>query len=163
MQNRGERMKVTIVAVGKLKERFWVDACEEYLRRLSGYAKVEVKEVADVDPKHAGGIDTAREKEGAGILAAIPRDSFVILLAIEGKQRTSEQLAQYIDELCVGGISNITFIIGGSSGVDTAIYDRADEVLSFGSITLPHNLARVVLLEQIYRAFKISHGEPYHK
>lgn len=156
-------MKITVVAVGKLKEKFWVAACEEYLKRLSGYAKVAVKEIADVDPARAGGIEAARAKEGAAILAAIPQSSHVILMAIEGKQRSSVQLSQRLDQLCLTGSSDITFVIGGSDGVDEAVYARANETLSFGPITLPHNLARVVLLEQIYRAIKISRNEPYHK
>ena len=156
-------MKLTIVAVGKLKERFWTDACAEYLKRLSGYAKVTVRELADVDPARAGGVSAARAKEGAAILAAIPESSHVILMAIEGKQRSSEQLSARLDALCLQGASDICFVIGGSDGVDEAVYARANETLSFGPITLPHNLARVVLLEQLYRAIKISRNEPYHK
>lgn len=156
-------MKITLVAVGKLKERFWAEACAEYVKRLSGYAKVNIKEVADVDPGRAGGIGVARAREGAAILAAIAPSSHVVLMAIEGKQRSSEQLSRHLDQLCLSGVSDITFVIGGSDGVDSAVYERANETLSFGPITLPHNLARVVLLEQVYRAFKISRGEPYHK
>ena len=156
-------MKVTVVAVGKLKEKFWAAACAEYLKRLSGYAKVTVKEIADVDPARAGGIEAARAKEGAAILAAIPASSHVILMAIEGKQRSSVDFSQRLDQLCLTGSSDIAFVIGGSDGVDEAVYARANETLSFGPITLPHNLARVVLLEQLYRAIKISRNEPYHK
>ena len=156
-------MKVTVVAVGKLKEKFWAAACAEYLKRLSGYAKVTVKEIADVDPTRAGGIEAARAKEGAAILAAIPASSHVILMAIEGKQRSSVDFSQRLDQLCLTGSSDIAFVIGGSDGVDEAVYARANETLSFGPITLPHNLARVVLLEQLYRAIKISRNEPYHK
>ena len=156
-------MKITVVAVGKLKERFWADACAEYLKRLSGYAKVNVREVADVDPARAGGVAAARAKEGAAILAAIPDSSHVVLMAIEGKQRTSEQFSRRLDALCLQGSSDICFVIGGSDGVDAAVYARANETFSFGPITLPHNLARVVLLEQLYRAIKISRNEPYHK
>lgn len=156
-------MKVTVVAVGKLKEKFWAAACAEYLKRLSGYAKVTVREIADVDPARAGGIEAARAKEGAAILAAIPASSHVILMAIEGKQRSSVDFSQRLDQLCLTGSSDIAFVIGGSDGVDEAVYARANETLSFGPITLPHNLARVVLLEQLYRAIKISRNEPYHK
>lgn len=152
-----------MVAVGKLKERFWAEACAEYLKRLSGYAKVSVREVADVDSGRAGGVEAARAKEGAALLAAIAPSSHVVLMAIEGKQRSSEQLSARLDALALGGVSDVTFVIGGSDGVGKSVYERADETLSFGPITLPHNLARVVLLEQIYRAFKISRGEPYHK
>lgn len=156
-------MRITVVAVGKLKERFWADACAEYLKRLKAYAKVEVKEIADVDPAKAGGIDGARDKEGGAILAALPEASHVILLAIEGKERTSEGFSRRLDELALAGSSDIAFVVGGSDGVSDAVRVRADEQLSFGRITLPHNLARVVLLEQVYRACKISRGEPYHK
>lgn len=156
-------MKFTIVAVGKLKERFWVDACAEYLKRLQPYARTTVKEIPDVDPGRAGGVSAAREKEGAAILNALGPDAHVVLLAIDGKQRSSEGLSQRLDALALGGTSDIAFVIGGSDGVSDAVRARAHETLSFGAITLPHNLARVVLLEQLYRAQKISRGEPYHK
>ncbi len=156
-------MKYTVVAVGKLKERFWRDACAEYLKRLGAYAKVEVREVADIDPARAGGVDASRTKEGEAILAAVPERSHMILLAIEGRERTSEEFSEHLDELGLRGKSDISFVIGGSDGVSDAVRARADETLSFGRITMPHNLARVVLLEQIYRAAKISRGEPYHK
>lgn len=156
-------MKFTIVAVGKLKERFWADACAEYLKRLQPYARTSVKEVADIDPARAGGIEPAREKEGAAILAALSEGTHVVLLAIEGKERSSVSFSQRIDTLALAGKSDISFVIGGSDGVSPAVQARANETLSFGPITLPHNLARVVLLEQLYRAQKISRGEPYHK
>ena len=156
-------MNITVVAIGKLKERFWKEACQEYLKRLKGYAQVKVVELADVDPARVGGVDAARQKEGEAILAAIPARSHVLLLAIEGKELSSPQLSARIDELALYGESSLCFVIGGSDGVSQVVYGRADEQLSFGRITLPHNLARVVLLEQIYRAFKISRGEPYHK
>ena len=156
-------MRITVVAVGKLKERFWADACAEYLKRLKAYARVTVTEVADVDPGRAGGVAAARAKEGEAILAALPETAHVVLMAIEGKQRSSEGLSRRLDELALSGRSDIAFVIGGSDGGSRAVYDRADETLSFGPVTLPHNLARVVLLEQVYRAFKISRGEPYHK
>ena len=151
-------MKYTVVCVGKLKERFWKDACAEYTKRLGAYAKVDIREVADIDPAKAGGVDAARDKEGAAILAALPSRAHVILLAIEGKERSSEELSARLDDLMLRGSSDIAFVIGSDE-----VRARADEMLSFGRITLPHNLARVVLLEQIYRACKISRGEPYHK
>lgn len=156
-------MNIEIICVGKLKERFWVDACAEYLKRLRPYAKVQVTELPDIDPARAGGEAPARAQEGERILAVLPEGAHTVALAIDGKQRTSEQLSQHIDELAVRGVSDIAFIIGGSTGLAPAVLDRADERLSFGAITLPHNLARVVLLEQLYRAFKISRNEPYHK
>ena len=157
------RVKFTIVAAGKLKERFWTDACAEYLKRLQPYAKTAVREVADVDPGRAGGVAAAREREGTAILAAIAPSAHVVLLAIDGKQRSSESLSRRIDALALDGASDFVFVIGGSDGVSDAVRARADETLSFGPLTLPHNLARVVLLEQLYRAQKISRGEPYHK
>lgn len=156
-------MKYTVVCVGKLKERVWKDACAEYTKRLGAYAKVDIREAADIDPAKAGGVDAARDKEGAAILAALPSRAHVILLAIEGKERSSEELSARLDDLMLRGSSDIAFVIGGSDGVSDDVRARADEMLSFGRITLPHNLARVVLLEQIYRACKISRGEPYHK
>ena len=156
-------MNITIVSVGKLKEKFWKDACDEYLKRLKAYAKVEVKEVPDLEPAKCGGEELAVLREGAELLKAIPEKSFVILLAIDGREVTSEQIASYIDNLGIRGTSRITFVIGGSCGVSDDVRERADMSLSFGPITLPHNLARVVLLEQIYRAYRIIRGEAYHK
>ena len=156
-------LHITIIAVGKLKERFWTDACAEYLKRLQAYARVEVREVADVDPTRAGGEEAAMVQEAKAILAAIPDRSHVILMAIKGRERSSEAFSAHLDELALQGESDIVFVIGGSTGVAPEVVARADEQLSFGPITLPHNLARVVLLEQLYRAFKISRGEAYHK
>lgn len=157
---------ITIIPVGKLKEKFWVEACQEYLKRLSAYATVRVREVNDVDAARAGGKTAALEREGESILAAIqrlPERTRVILLAIDGTPRSSEDFAGHLETLMVDGVSDLAFVIGGSCGVSGDVAARADETLSFGPITLPHNLARVVLLEQLYRAFKIMRGEPYHK
>lgn len=149
-------MKITIIAIGKLKERFWVDACAEYLKRLQPYAPTQVIELPDTNPeREAQAIAKALDKQGDR--------AHTILLAIDGKQRTSEDLSKHLDDLALHGTSEVTLIIGGSDGVTPAIRQRADETLSFGPITLPHNLARVVLLEQLYRTQKISHHEPYHK
>lgn len=155
-------MNITVIAVGKLKEKFWVAACDEYLKRLKGYAKVRVVEISDRDPAKCGD-EASRKAEGKDILKALPAHSHVMLLDVQGKQLSSEGIAARLDAIALGGTSDITFIIGGSSGVSQEVYGAASETLSFGKITLPHNLARVVLLEQIYRAFKISRGEPYHK
>ena len=155
-------MKITVVAVGKLKERFWKDAVAEYAKRLAGYASFRVVEVADRDPASCGGDGRSRELEAADILKACG-SSHVILLAIDGRERSSEDFAKRLDRLMVQGASDISFVIGGSTGVAPGVRQRADETLSFGPITLPHNLARVVLVEQVYRAFKIMRGEPYHK
>ena len=156
-------MKYTVVAVGKRKERFWADACAEYLKRLQPYAKTAVVEVPDIDPAKAGGEQAAVVREGAAIVKVIPERAHVVLLAIDGKQRTSEELSRRLDDLGLSGVGEVVFIIGGSCGVSDDVRTRADETLSFGKITLPHNLARVVLLEQLYRACKISRNEPYHK
>lgn len=145
-------MGIRIIAVGKLKERFWKDAVTEYVKRLGPHAKVSILEVPDK------GI----EQEADEILR-LAGNSHLILLAIDGVQRTSEELADRLQDLMAHGTSDIAFCIGGSDGVTQAVYERADETLSFGKITLPHNLARVVLAEQLYRAFKIIKREPYHK
>ena len=159
-------MRFSIIAVGKLKERFWSDACAEYLKRLQPYAKTTVIEVPDVDPTRVGGEAAATEREGEAVLkalASLPDRTRLVLLAIGGRERSSEELSAHLDKLALSGTSDIAFVIGGSCGVSDAVRARADEQLSFGPITLPHNLARVVLLEQLYRACKISRNEPYHK
>ena len=138
-------LRITIFAVGKLKEQFWKDAVAEYLKRLGGYAKIEVRELPDSNA----------EKEAAALLSALPERGPIILMDIRGKETSSEGLAQKIDTYALNSDSHISFIIGGSDGVTKEVKQRA--------ITLPHNLARVVLLEQIYRAFKIIRHEPYHK
>ena len=149
-------LKVDILAVGKLKEAFWRDACAEYLKRLGAFAKVNVIEVPDSKPcNEAPALFTH--------LDALPPSAQVVLLDIKGKPTSSEQLAEKLEAWTVGGTSHLVFVIGGSEGVTPEIKQRANERLSFGPITLPHNLARVVLLEQLYRAFKIIKGEPYHK
>lgn len=158
-----DSVKITVVAVGKLKERFWADACAEYVKRLSAYASIKMVEIPDRDPAKTGGEEAGRALEGKAILAAIPERSHVVLLDIGGKERSSEEIASHLNDLMLRGESSITFVIGGSCGVSSEARARADERLSFGRITLPHNLARVVLLEQVYRAFKIMRGEPYHK
>lgn len=145
-------MGITVIAVGKLKERFWKDAVAEYAKRLGGYTKLRIIEIPDK------GIDFESDE-----IIRAAGDAHLILLAIKGTQRPSEGIAQRLDELMTHGTSDIAFCIGGSDGVNESVCERADETLSFGQITLPHNLARVVLLEQIYRAFKIMRGEPYHK
>ncbi len=146
-------LRITIFAVGKLKEQFWKDAVAEYLKRLGAYAKVEVRELPDSNPN----------KEAAALLAALPERGPVLLMDIRGKETSSEGLAKKIDAYALGSDSHISFIIGGSDGVTREVRERATERISFGPITMPHNLARVVLVEQIYRAFKIIRNEPYHK
>lgn len=156
-------MKITIVAVGRLKERFWTEASSEYLKRLSGYATIEVIEIVDRDPARFGGDIPAREREAMDILRVIPEHACCILLAIDGRERSSEDFSAHLERLMVEGQGHIVFVIGSSTGVAPSIVAKADERLSFGPITLPHNIARIVLLEQIYRAFRIMRNEPYHK
>lgn len=159
-------MKIDIICVGKMKESFMRDAAAEYLKRLSRYAKIEVIEVAD-EPTPDGA--SAREealvktREGERILAKTSSSAYVIALAIEGKQLSSEGLAEHIENLTTSGKSHLQFIIGGSLGLSTEVLDRADYKLSFSKMTFPHQLMRTILLEQIYRAFRIINHEPYHK
>jgi 23S rRNA (pseudouridine1915-N3)-methyltransferase len=154
-------VKLTLIAVGRLKERFWREAADEYLKRLGPYATVRVVEIDDRD----SGRDEARAlaEEGADILRAIPEGAHVMTLEIGGRQLGSEAFAARLGELALEGRSSVTFVVGGSVGLSAEVSKRADERLSLGAMTLPHNLARVVLLEQVYRAFRINRGEPYHK
>jgi 23S rRNA (pseudouridine1915-N3)-methyltransferase len=154
-------VKLTILAVGRLKERFWREAADEYLKRLKPYADVRVVEVTDRDSGR--NMVRALADEGADVLRAIPTGSYVVALDAGGQQLSSEGFSANIDELVLHGSSHLVFVIGGSVGLSADVLARADARLSLGLMTLPHNLARVVLLEQLYRAFRISRGEPYHK
>ena len=159
-------MKITLVTVGKIKEKFFEDAIKEYSKRLSRYCKLEILQVAD--EKTPEGASEAvelqiKEKEGQRILSLIRDDAYVIALAIEGKMLDSEELAERIEKLGVSGISQIVFVIGGSLGLSAQVMKRADYALSFSRMTFPHQLMRVILLEQIYRSYRIIAGEPYHK
>ena len=159
-------MKITLLAVGKIKERFYTDAVSEYAKRLSRYCSREIVEGADEKTPDGAGEAMERkikEKEGERRLSHIKDNMYVIALAIEGKARSSEELSGRLDNLGLQGNSDIAFVIGGSLGLSEAVLKRADEALSFSRMTFPHQLMRVILLEQIYRSFKIQHGEPYHK
>ena len=159
-------MKVTILCVGKIKEKFYRDAISEYEKRLSRYCKLEIIEVSDEKtPDNASEVvETAiRAKEAERILKYIKDDAYVITLEINGKQLTSEELSQKIEKLGIQGISHIIFIIGGSIGLGEAVLQKSDYALSFSKMTFPHQLMRVILLEQIYRSYKIVSHEPYHK
>lgn len=156
-------MHITIVAVGRLKERFWTDACAEYLKRLGAYADVKVHELADVDPAKSGGQVKAIATESQAIVKAIPADAAVVLMDIKGKSISSEEIAAEMERFALEGTNSVCLVIGGSCGVNDDVRARAQRRWSLGRITLPHNLARVVVLEQLYRAFKITRGEPYHK
>jgi len=154
-------VRIMVIAVGKLKERFWREAADEYLKRLTAYATVRVVEITDRDPVR--GEARAMAEEASDILRAVPDGAHVIALDLGGKQLTSEAFSARLDALGLDGRSSVAFVIGGSTGLDASVLARADEKLSLGQMTLPHNLARIVVLEQIYRAFRISRGEPYHK
>lgn len=159
-------MNITLITVGKLKERYFKEAVEEYSTRLSKYCRLDIVEVPD--EKAPENLSPAQElmviqKEGQGILKNIKEDAYVIALAIQGKQLSSEGLADFINDLGIKGRSNIAFIIGGSLGLSDDVLKRADYKLSFSPMTFPHQLMRVILLEQIYRGFRIIKGEPYHK
>lgn len=159
-------MKITVVTVGKIKEKYLKDAIAEYTKRLGRYCKLDIVEVADEKtPDRASLIEenSIRDREGERILKNIKEDSYVIALAIDGKMPDSQELADKIRILGVQGQSSITFVIGGSIGLGEAVMKRADYSLSFSKMTFPHQLMRVVLLEQIYRCFKINSNEPYHK
>jgi len=159
-------MNITIITVGKLKERYFKEAVEEYSTRLSKYCKLEIVEVPD--EKAPENLSPAEEliviqKEGQGILKYVKDDTYMIALAIQGKELSSEGLADFINGLGIKGKSNIAFVIGGSLGLCSEVLKRADFKLSFSPMTFPHQLMRVILLEQIYRGFRIIKGEPYHK
>jgi 23S rRNA (pseudouridine1915-N3)-methyltransferase len=154
-------VRLTVVAVGKLKERYYREAANEYLKRLAPYARLDEVEVADRDLSR--GEKRGRAEEGVDVLKAIPDGAHVVLLDIQGRERSSEQIAAWLDEHALQGRSSLAFVIGGAAGVAPEVAARANERLSLGRITLPHQLARVVLLEQLYRAFRISRGEPYHR
>ena len=159
-------MKITICCVGKIKEKFYSQAIEEYSKRLSKYCKLEIKEAADEKTPDSAS-DTVnrmiKEKEGDRLLSFIKDDSYVIALARDGKMLDSVELSEKIDNLMLSGKSDIVFVIGGSLGLDKRVLDRADYKLSFSKMTFPHQLMRVILLEQIYRSFRIMKNEPYHK
>lgn len=159
-------MKVQICCVGKIKETYFQGAVQEYTKRLSRYCKVEITEV--MDEKTPDGASEAleeqiKEKEAERLLRVLKEDAFVCVLAIDGKMLDSVELSQKLDKLGVDGVSHIQFVIGGSLGLHESILKRADMKLSFSKMTFPHQLMRVILLEQIYRAFKIARKEPYHK
>lgn len=159
-------MKITLITVGKIKEKYFTDAIAEYAKRLSRYCKLEIVEVAD--EKTPDGVSETienqiKEKEGDRILAKVPDGAYVVALAIEGKQLDSEELADKMEKWNVNGVSHLVFIIGGSLGLTPKVLNRADFKLSFSKMTFPHQLMRVILLEQIYRSFRIRNNEPYHK
>ncbi|MFL6562924.1 MAG: 23S rRNA (pseudouridine(1915)-N(3))-methyltransferase RlmH [Bacillus sp. (in: firmicutes)] len=159
-------MNISIITVGKLKEKYLKQGIEEYLKRLTAYAKVDVIEVPDEKaPEVLSELEMVqvKQKEGERILAKINQDTYVIALAIQGKLGSSEELADSLDKLATYGKSKIAFVIGGSLGLSDEVIKRSNEQLSFSRMTFPHQLMRLILVEQIYRAFRINRGEPYHK
>ena len=159
-------MKITVITVGKIKEKYLRDAVAEYVKRLSRYCKLEIIEVADEKtPDQASETveEQIRDKEGERILKYIRDDMYVITLEIGGKMVSSEELADKINMLGIRGQSSVAFVIGGSIGLGREVLKRSDYALSFSKMTFPHQLMRVILLEQVYRSYRINNGEPYHK
>lgn len=159
-------MNITILAVGKLKERYWTDAVKEYSKRLGGYCTLNIVELKESllrnNPSEADE-ESVKNREGEEILARIKKSDFVITLEINGKSLSSTELAEKIEDLGINGKSSIIFVIGGSLGLSKEVSLRADFKLSFSAMTFPHQMMRVILLEQIYRSFKIIKNEAYHK
>jgi 23S rRNA (pseudouridine1915-N3)-methyltransferase len=159
-------MNITVISVGKLKEKYLKDAIQEYSIRLTKYCKLDIIEVPDEkapENMSAAEEDIVKLKEGQTILKNIKADTYIIALAIQGKQLSSEKFAGLISDLGLRGKSNIAFVIGGSLGLSEEVLKRADYHLSFSAMTFPHQLMRVILLEQVYRGYRIMKGEPYHK
>ena len=159
-------MKITVITVGKIKEKYLKDAIAEYSKRLSKYCKLEIIEVADEKtPDNASEVveDSIRSKEAERILKYVKDDAYVITLEIGGKQLSSEELADKIDKLGIQGTSHIIFIIGGSIGLGKEVLNKSNYALGFSKMTFPHQLMRVILLEQVYRSYRIISNEPYHK
>ncbi|AGK56162.1 23S rRNA (pseudouridine(1915)-N(3))-methyltransferase RlmH [Bacillus sp. 1NLA3E] len=159
-------MNILIITVGKLKEKYLKQGIDEFVKRMSSYAKLEMIEVADEkapEELSLAEMDQVKQKEGERILNKIPQDTYVIALAIDGKMKSSEELAEDLDKLATYGKSKIAFVIGGSLGLSDEVLRRANDKLSFSRMTFPHQLMRLILVEQIYRAFRINRGEPYHK
>ena len=159
-------LRISILCVGKLKEKYLKDAVSEYEKRLRSFCKFEIAEVDEersADNPNAAQIENIIECEGKRILAKLDKSTHVIAMCIEGKQKSSEGLAQYLENVAVGGVSSVAFVIGGSFGLSKEVKKRADLKLSMSEMTFPHQLARVMLCEQIYRAFSINAGTKYHK
>lgn len=159
-------LNVTIICVGKLKEKYWRDACAEYAKRMKSFCHFEIVEVDEEkipDNPSQAMIDNTISKEGERIISKIPKGSKIIAMCIEGKQRTSEKLAEEIADFALGGTSSIAFIIGGSWGLSEKVKSLSSIRMSMSQMTFPHQLARVMLCEQLYRSFQISHNGKYHK
>lgn len=158
--------KITIISVGKIKEAFYQDAVAEYSKRLSAYCKLEIKELTDEKTPEGASAETEKlikEKEGGRILKTLDEKAYSLALSIDGKKYDSPGFAGQLEKLTLSGKSHIQFIIGGSLGLSEKVLQKADGKVSFSDMTFPHQLMRVILLEQIYRAFRINNNEPYHK
>ena len=159
-------LKIKIIAVGKIKEKFYTDACNEYIKRLGAFCSISVTEIPEYkcsDNPSSAEIQTVMKKEGEKILDAVPEGAYIIPMCIEGKQLSSAELAQKIEEISISGTNTICFVIGGSFGLDDAVKEKGKIRLSMSKMTFPHMLARVMLIEQIYRALSINKGTKYHK
>ena len=159
-------MKITVIAVGKIKEKFYRDAIAEYEKRLGRYCKLEIVQVEDEktpDKERTSLDEIVKRKEAERIMKYIREDAFAVVLEIQGRSYDSEGFAAQIENLTTQGISHIQFILGGSLGLHEEVCKKADLKVSFSKMTFPHQLMRVILLEQIYRAYRIINGEPYHK
>lgn len=159
-------MRISIIAVGKLKEKYLKQGIQEYLKRLGAYANMEMIEVTDEkapEKMSEAEMEEVKQKEGERILAKVSQDAYVITLEILGEMSTSEKFAKKLDQLALHGKSKIAFVIGGSLGLSEEVRRRSDYALSFSKMTFPHQLMRLILVEQIYRAYRINRGEPYHK
>lgn len=156
-------MKIKIIALGKIKEKFLKDGIDEFLKRLTPYATIEIVELAPVEIKDENLIQKSLEQEAEKILANIKPNSYVITLEILGKQLSSEDFAQKINDITISGVSELVFVIGSSCGIAPVVSQRADYKLSISKMTFLHQFARLLLVEQIYRAFKILKNETYHK
>ena len=159
-------MNITVIAVGKLKEKYLKEAIDEYSKRLSRYCKLEIIELADEKtPDNASEKDELiiKDKEGRTILSKIKDNAYVVAMDLNGKQLSSEELSAFMANCGVMGDSNLVFLIGGSLGLSVEVLKRANYKLCFSKMTFPHQLFRVMLLEQVYRGFRIINGEPYHK
>jgi len=159
-------MNITVICIGKLKEKYWTAAIDEYSKRLKGYCSLDIVELKEARlPDKAGPAEelAVKEAEGEEILKRIKDNQYVITLEVKGKMLSSEKLAEKVESLGIDGHSNVVFVIGGSLGLSAAVSKRANFKLSFSEMTFPHQMMRVILLEQVYRAFKIIRNEAYHK
>ncbi len=156
-------MKIKIIALGKIKEKFLKDGIDEFLKRLTPYASVEIIELSPVEIKDDNHVEKALEEEGQKILSMIKEETYVVTMEIQGTQLSSEEFAKKINEITVSGTSELVFVIGSSCGIAKSVSNRANFKLSMSKMTFLHQFARLILVEQIYRAFKILKGEKYHK